>query len=563
MNCRSIAGALLALALVGCNQMRPPPPPAPDGHLDRALTAAPPVADIPAVVQQAPYVPPPTPTPDAERYTVVVNDVPVRELLFALARDAELNIDIGSAIDGRVTLNAIDQTLPQILDRVARQVALRYELNGATIVIEPDEPYFRTYDVGYVNLARDVDTTVNVSTRVATTGDTNVAETGGGGSGSGGGADNNTSSTKLNSRSYNRFWETLNNNILALLGEVQPGATAGAPGSGVLSDKVIVNAEAGMISVKATGRQHQQIEAFIDQVLVNARRQVLIEATIVEVSLNDQYQAGVDWSLLLDEGGAGFTLNQNLLGGISDGIIDNAISSFTLGYADPDLGDNAVSATVRLLREFGDARVLSSPRLMVLNNQTAVLKVVEELVYFTLDVTDRDATATQQGSLAVETQIHSVPVGLVMAVTPQVSPNDEVTLTVRPSISQKIGDAIDPGPRLAVQLRGGDFEDITNPVPIIRVREMESVLKLVDGQIGVLGGLMQDDLQTGNREVPGLSKLPILGDVFFNTDEITNRKTELVVFLRPVVVRQPSLDGDLQDYRRVLGGGPSGAAATP
>lgn len=550
------ASLLLTLLATSCSQLRPPPLPPHQGHLEADSPATPP-ASIPAIVQQAPFLPPPEATTTvSERYTVVVNDVPVRELLFALARDAELNIDIGSAVEGRVTLNAIDQTLPQILERISRQVELRYSMTDDTVVIVPDAPYFRTYEVGYVNLSRDADSTVNVATRVATTGEGGAASAGGGGSGSiaggggAGGGGNNSSSTRLTSRSYNRFWETLNANILGLLGETDNR-------TGTSSDRVILNAEAGMLSIKASARQHEMLEQFIDKVLLNARRQVLIEATIVEISLNDQYQAGVDWNLFLDSGSSGFTVNQNLLGGVSEGIIDRSISAFTLGYADPSLGDNAINASVRLLREFGDAQVLSSPRLMVLNNQTAILKVVEELVYFTLDVTSRDATATQQGSLAVETEIHSVPVGLVMAVTPQVSANDEVTLTVRPSISQKVGDAIDPGPSLLLASLGQTTnEDLTNAVPIIRVREMESVLKLTDGQIGVLGGLMQDDTRTGNRQIPGLSRLPVLGEMFFNTEEVSSNKTELVIFLRPVVVSDPSIDTDLARYRRFLEGNP-------
>jgi general secretion pathway protein D len=217
---------------------------------------------------------------------------------------------------------------------------------------------------------------------------------------------------------------------------------------------------------------------------------------------------------------------------------------------------------VRLLHEFGDTRVLSSPRLMVLNNQTAVLKVVEELVYFTLNVTDRDSTATAQGRIVVETDVHSVPVGLVMAVTPQVSANSEVTLTVRPTISQKIGDAVDPGPGLITDLRDSD-NTVTNLVPVIRVREMESVLKLIDGQIGVLGGLMQDDIRGGTRDVPGLSRLPVLGPMFFRTEETNTRKTELVVFLRPVVVRDPSINTDLKDYSALLGSSVPAPTAVP
>ena len=545
MKFNAIVVALLALAMAGCAQIRPLPAAPPAGHLRPA--AVPVASTIPAVIAQVPYVPTPDATPAQERYTVVVNDVPVRELLFALARDAKLNIDIGGEIAGNVTLNAIDQTLPQILERVARQVSLRYEVTRDTIVISPDDPYLRTYDVGYVNLARDMDTTVNVATRVATTGNNVVQGGSGGNSGNGGGGENNSSSTRLETRSYNRFWDTLRSNILSILEQAN---TLG--GDAQASDKVIVNAETGLITVRATSRQHKTVEEFIDRVLVNARRQVMIEATIVEVSLNDQYQSGVDWDLLLRQNKSGFTVDQSVLGKVADGAIDNAISSFTFGFQDFNLGNNQITATVRLLHEFGDTKVLSSPRLMAMNNQTAVLKVVEELVYFTLNVTNRDSSLTSQARTLVETEVHSVPVGLVMAVTPQVSANNEVTLTVRPTISQKIGDAVDPGPGLVSELRGGS-SNVTNLVPVIRVREMESVLKLTDGQIGVLGGLMQDDIRRGYRDVPGLSKLPIIGDMFFRTEETNNRKTELVVFLRPVVVRSPNIDTDLKDYRGMLG----------
>lgn len=555
---RSALFGALALLLASCAQMKPTPPPESAGHLTRGSDSTSPTTDIPDVVPQTTYLPPPTPAPASERYTVVVSDVPVRELLFALARDAQMNVDIKGNLSGNVTLNAIDQTLPQILDRVARQVDLRYELSGNNILVAPDDPYFRTYEVGYVNLARDTDTTVNIATQVATTGEGGAEDAGGRGGGQSS-QGTNSSSTRVNSRATNRFWETLTGNILSIIGESQ--SDSGGDGERLRSDRLIVNAEAGVLSVKATSHEHELIQGFIDRVLTNARRQVMIEATIVEVSLNDQYQAGVDWQILLDEDKAGFGVNQQLLGQITDGVIDNAVSSFVFGYSDPNANGKLVETTLRLLHEFGDTRVLSSPRLMVLNNQTALLKVVEELVYFTVDVTNTDSTLNAQGRTFVETEVHSVPVGLVMAVTPQISANQEVTLTVRPTISQKIGDAVDPGPRLVTQLNGGDAGDVTNLVPVIRTREMESVLKLVNGQVGVLGGLMQDERNSGNREVPGLARLPVLGDIFFNTDEVNNRKTELVIFLRPVVVEEPSLERDLKDYQPWLGAAP--ARATP
>jgi MSHA biogenesis protein MshL len=549
---RILGAGLISLGLLSCAQMTPQPPPPSAGH----LTAQAPVqgASIPPVVAQAAYVPPPQPVPETEHYTVVVNDVPVRELLFALARDAKMNVDIAGDIGGNVTLNAVEQTLPQILDRVARQTNLRYRIEGSSILIEPDTPFFRTYDVGYVNLARDADSTVSVATQVATTGEGGAENTSGGAGQSRGRSDNaNSSLTRVNTRSSNRFWETLTDNVLGIIGE--------APTSGqgkAHSDNLLVNAESGVISVKATTAQHREIQEFLDRVLLNARRQVLVEATIVEVTLGDQYQAGVDWKIVLGEDQAGIGVNQSLLGGVTDGIIDSAVSSFVLGYRDPDASGKLVEAKVRLLREFGDTKVLSSPRLMVMNNQTALLKVVEELVYFTLDVTSTDSTMNAQGRTYVESNVHSVPVGLVMAVTPQISANQEVTLTVRPTISQKIGEAIDPGPQLASEINGSTNSNITNTVPVIRTREMESVLKLVNGQVGVLGGLMQDEIKKDSRQVPGAARLPLIGDLLFNTKEAKYQKTELVIFLRPVIVGEPNVAGELKDYAHYLGNAPAG-----
>lgn len=531
---------LMALLSSACSNMRPPAPDmAANTHLSDVVVEIEP--DIPAVVEQAPFIPPPAPVADSDRYTVVVNNVPVRELLFALARDAEINVDIDAGIEGAVTLNAIDQTLPQILNRIARQVDMRYQIDGDNVFISPDTPHLRNYQVGYVNLSRDVDTEVNVATKVATTGEgTRNNQGGGGGGGSGGG--NNTSETRLTTKSYNRFWETLYDNISAILGETEGNAET-------LSDKVIVNAEAGIVSVRATDTQHALVQDFIDLVLTNARRQVLIEATIVEVTLNDQYQAGVDWRVLLNDDKSGVGVNQSLLGAVTDGVIDSNVSSMVFGLADPNNNGRFIDLTVRLLREFGDARVLSSPRLMALNNQTAVLKVVEELVYFEVEVTDRESTATSQGTTFIDTEVRSVPVGLVMALTPQISPNQEVTLTIRPTISEQVGEALDPNPLLT---------NITNAVPVIRVREMESVLRLTNGQIAVLGGLMQEEFLTGDREVPGLSKLPIIGDVLFNAEEQRNEKTELVIFLRPVIVNDPSIETDLKGYEKFLSSNQAG-----
>ena len=171
----------MLLVLCGCSAMGTPPLPPSPGH----ITAEPEVAgaEIPALVEEAPVVPEPGPAATQERYTVVVNEVPVKELLFALARDAEINVDIHPAVDGIVTINAVDQTLPQILNRITRQVDLRYEFDDGNLIISPDTPFVRSYNVGYLNLSRETLGTVTVSTQIASASSGAAGEGGGSGSG--------------------------------------------------------------------------------------------------------------------------------------------------------------------------------------------------------------------------------------------------------------------------------------------------------------------------------------------------------------------------------------------
>ncbi|MEO5860935.1 MAG: type II and III secretion system protein, partial [Burkholderiales bacterium] len=195
------------------------------------------------------------------------------------------------------------------------------------------------------------------------------------------------------------------------------------------------------------------------------------------------------------------------------------------------------------LDSFGTTRVLSSPKLMVLNNQTAMLKVVDNVVYFSISAS---VTATTQGvsEKTFTTTAHSVPVGLVMSVQPQISDNDSVLINVRPTISRITSFVNDPNPDLA-------NANVVSRVPQIQTREMESVLKVSNGQIAVLGGLMQDSVQKQRDGIPVLSRIPVAGDAFSFRDD-ANTKTELVIFLRPIVVREASVDGDLRAYRSAL-----------
>jgi general secretion pathway protein D len=297
-----------------------------------------------------------------------------------------------------------------------------------------------------------------------------------------------------------------------------------------------VNRESGILAVNATEKQHEQIGDFVARVLNSVQRQVLIEATIAEVKLSDHYQAGIDWSLVSSDPTA--TVTQSVLGG-------NLGQSpfFSVNMADTVNG-NPLNMTLKALETFGDVKVLSSPKVMAMNNQSAILKVVDNEVYFTTDVQIVAGNVNTDSTTAVDTNVNTVPIGFVMTVTPFIDDKDIVTLNVRPTISRIISYVQDPNPSLATA-------DVVSEIPVIQVREIETVLKINNGDTAVIGGLMQDQIDKNESGVPILSSIPWVGALFrYQDDEYV--KSELVIFIRPVVVHHASLTGDLKEYRKYL-----------
>ena len=584
LDLRLSAVAVLAVLLSACGTTPIEPS---SSHLQAAATPA--TNSSPAPIVDAPSLPPPQPAEPPETYSVVVHGVPVDQLLFGLARDAKINVDIRPGLEGSVTLNALNQTLPQLLDRICEQVNMRYEIRDGVIIAGPDTPYLKTYTVDYVNMSRTAKSTVTMSTSIASAGGS-VAQ-------GGGSATPNASSTEIDNQSNNNFWKTLEQNINDLLqdGEQHPtsealsrrqaelaeNATAAkaatdtstaaavavangtgpdasaqaatpaapaaaapkaaAPTSALLIPKnVIVNAETGVISVRGTERQQRKIAEFLARVQGSAQRQVLIEATLVEVTLSDNFQSGVDWSRV------GSSLNNSL--NVAQTLIGNSFGAgpvTTLTFSsDSSLFKGTLAATVKLLETFGKTKVLSSPKVVALNNQTSVLKVVDENVYFEITATRTLATATTAGYIDYTSTIKSVPIGVMMSVTPQIARDGSISLNVRPTITRITGYATDPSPALMGSA-------VNNLIPEIQVREIESTLKLDSGQTAVLGGLMQDSVDNTSNGIPGLMNLPLIGNLFRYRNDNT-QKTELVIFLRPTIVNNPSMDGDLSNFKSEL-----------
>ena len=212
----ALLGTLIALALTGCYKRSVMPQS--EAHIATAAKT-PSVEDVPAPARVSNFVPAPKAAVKAPTYTVVVNEVPVKELLFALARDTKQNVDIHPGLQGLVSLNAINETLPGILERISKQVNMRYRLDGQTIIVSPDTAFMKTYKVNYVNMSRETTSTIGVSGQIQGGGGASGGSGGGsgGGGGGGGGGSTNASNTVVKTVSNNNFWDTLRDNIRAIL----------------------------------------------------------------------------------------------------------------------------------------------------------------------------------------------------------------------------------------------------------------------------------------------------------------------------------------------------------
>jgi general secretion pathway protein D len=558
---KAVSIASLAMLVAGCGL-------APVKPSEQHIHAEPPKPEgaIPPPVQVAPILPKPQPGVRPETYSVVVNRVPAQELLFALARDAKLQIDIDPSLGGLVTLNAVDQTLPQLLSRIARQVDMRYEIDGQNLHIMRDTPFLRSYKVDYLSANRGVTMRSTASTQFGSTTST---------SGGGGAGPSSTGATSvIEVTSQNHLWDSIVQNVREILRETDkilpapgpgaapiaapapapaaaPGQPAGAPPAAPVAvaasptfqeaASVIANRESGVLFVRATAKQHERVQEFMDQVMAGAKRQVLIEATVAEVQLNNKYQRGIDWQRIRN-GTTGFQLTQPAAPPPSG---FNPPNPFTIGYLSANFTFN-----ISLLEQFGDVRVLSSPKLSVLNNQTATLRVTRDIIYFTLTPSTTPVTiaaslgAPPINAIAFTTTPIVAAEGFMMAVLPQISDADAIVLNVRPTIRRQVGVATDPNPALqglATQ----------NTIPLFETREFDSILRLRSGESAVLAGLMQDQVSNNDSGIPGLRSIPFLGDILTSRDNLTT-KTELVIFLRATVIHDPSLDGDFSSFREQL-----------
>lgn len=512
--------------------------------------------------------------------------VPLRDVLYELAEQADYDIELDPRISGSIIFTARERPFDMVVKRISEIAGLRFKFEDDVMRVELDTPYQKTYKLDYLTFIRKNTSSVKNDVAVVT------------GDGAGTGSKFETEST-----SEADFWAELQTGLTQILGttasagqmltsgdpqitaveqspapvapvfaegvdgegptvQVQaPSAVlqvAPLPSSGGSATPITpqanvfsVNKQAGLVSVMATERQHAEVKDYLDEVRRSSTSQVLIEAKVLEVSLTDAYAAGINWdNINIGDAAISFanagTLARPFLSGETA-----SESNFKLSI----IGNNA-EAVIDALSRFGTVHALASPRMTVLNNQSAVLNVATNQIYFEIDI---DVSSTDAGTqTTVDSEIRNVPEGVLINVMPSINlENKTVSMAVRPTVTRITEYREDPGVAFVVAqaaAAGNDIE-LQSGIPVVNVQEMDSIIKVSSGEAIVLGGLLQDRTVSTERGVPVLSEIPLFGKAFQNHTD-TVQKTELVIFLKATIIDADGQTVDKVDrdlYRRFSG----------
>jgi MSHA biogenesis protein MshL len=304
-----------------------------------------------------------------------------------------------------------------------------------------------------------------------------------------------------------------------------------------------INRQAGIVSVFGNQRQHRLIGDYLSALRGSVTRQVLIEAKIMDVVLSDAFDSGINWRALFDNMySIGAPLGAMVAPGPFTGPLDATPGVVTLAVDNSDL-----DVIFNFVQRFGTVRTLSSPRVAVLQNQTAILKVAENQVFFQLFF-ERIERDDGDDVINISSEIRTVPVGVVITVQPSINEtNRAISLALRPSVTRVTEVVNDPAVAIASN------NTVESQVPVIGVQEIDSVVTMRSGQVVVMGGLMRDVADSADEGVPVLGQLPWLGYLFKGHRD-QYRKSELVIFLRATILEDGGIDPvDAELYRRLSG----------
>ncbi len=459
----------------------------------------------------------------------VTDKIPLKDVLMELGARAGVDMEIDPRISGGVNFTASRQSFSRVLDRICGMAGLRHDVDGDVVRVELDDPYLKTYSLDYLSLSRKAKSEIGIATNVFASVQ-GATRAGGVVTASQDARNGNNSLTKVASEGEADFWKEVEANLDALLantGRERGGKARAKPFS--------INRQAGLINVFGDSRQQKTVAKYLKRLRRDSNAQVLIEARIIEVSLDESYRSGINWRSLLDS-------SFNAAARFGPGAVGAPFSTpatATDGVMTLSLKTGDFGGILNFMRHFGTSRTLSSPRLTVLNNQPAVLKVARNEVYFTSTIETTPIIGSTGGSpVAVQRTVNStpntVPIGFLMTVQPAIDlDGGEVTLNLRPTVSYIVDRVEDPGVRIAAA--DANVPDVTSSIPVVAVREMDSVLTLPSGGVAVMGGLMQDSARNSENGIPLADEVPVFGNLAKSRDTASHL-TELVILLRASIV---------------------------
>jgi len=457
-----------------------------------------------------------------ERFDVSVKEVDVKGFLLGLVNSTPYNIIVSPDLDFVISLQLKNVTVADILYTLTQIYPIVIEKNDNLYLASSAETTTAIYNVDYLNIHRTGDSKTSVAGQSISGGQSSQNQQGGNNQSSNNQSKANnirqTSSSNVETKSETNFWKELSTSLdLIIKNEKQAS--------------VVVSPHAGLVVVRALPKTQQLIKTYLAKTQNILDRQVIIEAKIIEVRLNEGFQAGVDWSRIGNTNGDIFTLGQQgqvIKQPTSDTPLNGIFSLLYQG--------NSFSAAIDLLKSQGDVQVLSSPRVSTINNQKAIIKVGSD-EFFVTDVSTTTVTGT---STATTPDVTLTPFfsGISLDVTPQVNRHGDIVLHIHPIVSE----VIDQSKTLSL---GQD--QFTLPLALTNVRESDSLVRTRDGRVVVIGGLMQNTISEEQTSTPVLGDIPLVGNLFKQTRQ-SQIKSELVILLRAKLV-DPGNNNQLEDVR--------------
>ena len=542
--------AMTALALAACSNQHSRRGEAFD-RADQALGAAANSKSTKTqgdVIGQA-MVPPmqidlPAPAKPEPRFNLAVNNAPVVQVLNALVSGTPYSMLFPPELSGTVSLNLKNTTVREALDTLRDVYGYDYRVQGNRIIVLPNTVQTRMFKINYLANRRQGVSDMRVTgsspttsnpTQQNTTGSGTMAPTVPGGT-TGGSAQRAVDSARVQTTSDYDFWKELGTALNTIVGS-QEGRN------------VIINATSGVVLVKASPAELKAVDEYLKATQLVVERQVMLEAKIIEVSLNDSYQTGINWSKF---GGIAnrFSLgisapNATLAGtgaiaasstGVTAGtnVTANPGSNGSLvtgstgrGFFGLSFQSNNFAALLSFLEGQGDVQVLSSPRIATTNNQKAVLKVGTD-DYFVTGISTNTTTSAAGNVVTPNITLQPFFSGIALDVTPQIDDEGNIILHVHPQVS-----VVEEKTK---NVNLGDLGTFTLPLASSTINETDSIVRVQDGSIVAIGGLMSQEQNTSRYGLPGISGVPALG-LLFGQKSVSNRKRELVILMRSTVIK--------------------------